>query len=286
MRAEDSTPPRNSSRDLYEPLIERDLDSIELAVERFLETQSEVDLWVAIARFAVLAYAPSQHAKRAVVACRSALVIRDECGSRWRDLLVECARYAAESRQPWSEPPILEPPAVDLDAATDRAELIAAIAAKDRLRAERWLSARLHDCEDDLRSLAKGDALLMLETALSLEPHLGAKGRFALLRMPIHELLGEPEESGPFDALLSNAIAARGAVEAVSPLLAVTLGRPIVAGPSPEWPFEPYHLARDFAQTLLAHDAARRLPIRRDEFLAAVHHNLAHGESFETWSFA
>ena len=273
-------------RDLYEPLIERDFNGIAPAVELFLETQSEEDLWAAIARFAVLAYAPSQHAKRAVVACRSALVIRDECGSRWRKLLVECARYASASRLPWSEPPILDPPAVDDDAPKDCAELIAAIETRDRLRAERWLAARLDDCEEDLRSLAEGDALLMLETALFLEPHLGTKGRFALLRMPIHELLAEPEASGPFEELLSAAIRTHGAVEAVGPLLAVTLGRPIVAGPSPDCPFEPYHLARDFAQTLLAHDAARRLPLRRDEFLAAVHHNLAHGESFESWSFA
>lgn len=272
--------------DLYEPLIERDFDGIETAAARFLATQSEDELWTAIARFAVLAYAPSQHAKRAVVACRSARVIRDECGDRWRDLLVECARYAAASRQPWSEPPILDPPAVDADAPTDRAELSAAIAAKDRLRAERWLAARLHDCEDDLRALAKGDALLLLETALDLEPHLGSKGRFALLRMPVHELLAEPEASGGLDELLSAAIAAGGAVEAVGPLLAAAIGMPIVAGPSPEWPFEPYHLARDFAQTLLAHDAARRLRERREEFLAAVHHNLEHGESYESWSFA
>lgn len=272
--------------DLYEPLIERELDDIEPAVERFLKTQSEEDLWIAIARSAVLAYAPSQHAKRAVVACRSALVVRDECRTRWRDLLVECARYASASRQPWSEPPILDPPSVGDKASNGRAELVAAIEAKDRLRAERWLAARLDDCEEDLRSLARGDALLMLETALFLEPHLGAKGRFALLRMPLHELLAEPEASEGIDELLAAAIATRGAVETVGPLLAVTLGRPIVAGPSPDWPFEPYHLARDFAQTLLAHDAARRLPMRRDEFLAAVHHNLAHGESFENWSFA
>lgn len=273
--------------DLYEPLIERDLDGIESVVARFLETHSEDELWTAIARFAVLAYAPSQHAKRAVVACRSALVVRDECGPRWRELLIECARYAAASRQPWSEPPILDPPAVDAGAAKDRDELVAAIDAGDRLRAERWLAARLDDCEPDLRALASGDALLMLETALSLEPHLGEKGRFALLRMPLHELLaGSAAQRAEVDDLLAAAIDAGGAVDAVGPLLAATIGRPIVAEASREWQFAPYHLARDFAQTLIAHDAARRLSARRDEFLAAVHHNLVHGESFEDWSFA
>jgi hypothetical protein len=44
-------------------------------------------------------------------------------------------------------------------------------------------------------------------------------------------------------------------------------------------------LARDYAQTLIAH--ATPIPANlRDDFLAAVHHNLAHGESFADWSFA
>jgi hypothetical protein len=49
---------------------------------------------------------------------------------------------------------------------------------------------------------------------------------------------------------------------------------------------EPYRLARDYAQTLIAHSVARTLPSRADQFLRAVHHNLEHGESFAEWSFA
>jgi hypothetical protein len=48
----------------------------------------------------------------------------------------------------------------------------------------------------------------------------------------------------------------------------------------------PYPLARDYAQTLIAHSIAHTLPARQQEFLAAVHHNLEHGESFAEWSFA
>ena len=48
----------------------------------------------------------------------------------------------------------------------------------------------------------------------------------------------------------------------------------------------PYPLARDYAQTLIAHAIAHKLPTRQQEFLAAVHHNLEHGESFAEWSFA
>jgi hypothetical protein len=49
----------------------------------------------------------------------------------------------------------------------------------------------------------------------------------------------------------------------------------------------PYRLARDYAQTLLAHHYARRLPPElAEQLLHAVHHNLQHGESFADWSFA
>jgi hypothetical protein len=50
---------------------------------------------------------------------------------------------------------------------------------------------------------------------------------------------------------------------------------------------EPYRLARDYAQTLIAHHYASRLPpdLAR-QLLHAVHHNLEHGESFADWSFA
>jgi hypothetical protein len=272
---------------LYEPFIERDLDAIPAAIGQFLQTHSEEDLWVAIARFAVLAYAPSQHAKRAVVACRSALVVRDELGPRWRGLLVECARYAASSRPPWSEPPILDPPAVDTSVPTDRAELEEAVRSGDRLRAERWLAARLDDREKDLRAASGGDARLMLEVALSLQAHLGERGRFALLRMPVHELLAGPEPvDAPLEDVVTRAIEQKGAIEAVSRVFVLAAGLPLVAEASAEPALNPYHLGRDFAQTLIAHDIARRLPNRRKEFLAAVHHNLEHGESFEAWSFA
>src|SRR5947208_991841 len=50
---------------LYERLIERDLDAIPAAVRTFRESHSSDDLFLAVARFAILAYAPSQHAKHA-----------------------------------------------------------------------------------------------------------------------------------------------------------------------------------------------------------------------------
>jgi hypothetical protein len=280
---------------LYEPLIERDLAAIPAAARAFAAAHSAEELWIAVTRFAVLAYAPSQHAKRAVMACRAAHEVReevrDDVSDRWPELIVECARYTAESRQPWSEPPILDMPVVDPEAPRDVDELRAAIAANDRGRAERWLAARIDDAYDDLRAVAKGDALLMLDTATALEPLLGEKGRYALLRIVIAELLTEADDvTAPLETLIDRAIAERGAVDAVRNVFIAavrTHGHGNDAGGvAAGIPLAPYPLARDYAQTLIAHAIARTLPARAGEFLAAVHDNLEHGESFAAWSFA
>ena len=239
---------------LYEPLIERDLPAIPAAVRSSLDEHSVHDLFLAVARFAVLAYSPSQHSKRAVMACRAAWELRDSFGDRWPDLLTECARYAAEARQPWSEPPILD-----------------AIEVPD---------------EDELRATAKGDARLMLETALALVPVLGEKGRGALLRMPVMELEAKQteERDAPIEELVQRVIAANGSPETVTEVLIWSAQHPATPQPRNQEP-PIYHLARDYAQTLIAH--ATPIPAHLQQpFLAAVHHNLAHGESFADWSFA
>jgi len=260
------------SSELYEPLIERDLDGFREAA-RALPSD---DLWIAVARFAVLAYAPSQHSKRAVMAVRAAYDVR---GEAWRDLIFECARYAAESRQPWSEPPILE----DLDVPS----------------------------EEELRSRATGDALLMLDTAVALIPLLGEKGRAALLRMPMMELEAhEPQIHESLDALIERAIAERGSIESVRDVFVALVAREWSAGVPPadakasrafaraaardaaasaaETAALPYRLARDYAQTLIAHSFVARFPpgANAQGFLAAVHENLEHGESYADFSFA
>lgn len=262
---------------LYEPLIERDLGRIPEAARAFAAGQSLDELWLAVTRFAVLAYSPSQHGKRTVMACRAVYPFRS---LEWS---IECARYAAESRQPWSEPPILDPPPVDPAVPTGIEELREAIEAKDRLRGERWLAARLDDCVDDLRTVASGDALLMLETVLALDALLGEKGRFALYRIVIHELMLDLDAvTEPLETLIDRAIVSKGAVDDVrAVLVASTRFLPPTANRQPP---TPYRLARDYANTLLVHAAGIRY--RREDFLAAVHHNLAHGESFADWSFA
>lgn len=256
---------------LYEPLIERDLDAIPAAARAFADEHSTDELFVAVARFAVLAYAPSQHSKRAVMACRAAY----ELGATF-ELIVECARYAAESRPPWSEPPILDPPE-PLEGPLDLS---------DRLRAERWLAGHLNDV-DELFTVAGDDALLMLDTALALIPVLGEKGRFALLRMPIVELTAAPQVKSPdepLNVLLDRVVQSRGAVDEVQRVFVYAArhrGNVNLSVPAPA----PYRFARDYAQTLIAHSVATRLKLP-DEFLAAVHDNLQHGESFADFSFA
>ena len=231
---------------LYDPLLERDVAGIAPAARAFLAEHSDEELWIAVARFAVLAYAPSQHAKRAVMAVRAAHDLLSF------EMIVECARYAAESRPPWSEPPIFE-------------------------------EALLPSWEE-LRPACRGDALLMLDTAVALETLLGSKGRPALVRMVTSELTNPSEHPAEsLEALLERAIASRGAVDDVRSVFIAAAGLPVLREVTL---LEPYPLARDYAQTLIAHSVARTLPSRAEEFLAAVHHNLEFGESFAEWSFA
>ena len=276
------------SSELYEPLIERDLDAFPAAAHAYLESHSPEELWVAVTRFAVLAYAPSQHAKRAVMACLAAHDALDV------DMIIECARYAAESRQPWSEPPILDPPE---PSSGDVEELRAAMSEGDRMRAERWLSARLDDADVALRDLVHCDAKLMLDTAVALIPLLGEKGRYALLRMPVWELIADPDARGedvPLATLITRAVEANGSPDAVTsvfyaspvPSPRAADGRAARGEGQGEGP-RPYRLARDYAQTLIAHYYSRALPHDQAEpLLHAVHHNLQHGDSFADWSFA
>ncbi|HEX6176762.1 MAG TPA: hypothetical protein VF057_00275 [Thermoanaerobaculia bacterium] len=305
---------------LYEPLIGRDLDAIEPAIRAFRRGASADDLFVAIARFAVLSFAPSQHAKHAMLATLSAWELRDDLGERFDEVLVECARYVAESRQPWSEPPIIDPPAVDDSTPRDPAELRAAVRDRDRLRGERWLAARLGDDElaRDLALVAAEDAadlghkLIITNAALKLVPILGAKGKFVTLRAAVWEITSyEGEKTTPraidsaslLDSLIANtndvetahgvflfdAAVERNVLDRVAGVLSVA------PAPSPALKasthLQPYRLARDLGATLKAHAVVKRLKpkfpnVDFDRFLSAVHHNLEYGPSLEEWSFA
>lgn len=180
---------------LYEPLLERDEAGIGAAIREFRRVHSAEELFASIARFAVFAYAPSQHAKHAVIACLSAWEARAEIGERFDEVLTECAIYAAASRQPWSEAPITDPPALEPGQRGDVEELRQAVAASDPLRAERWLARRYEDPDferdffrvatDDFEDL--GHKLIMAVTARKLAAIFGEQGRFATLRTAVWE---------------------------------------------------------------------------------------------------
>jgi hypothetical protein len=180
---------------LYDPLIERDIDAIPAAVRTFADGHGMDELWSAVARFAVLAYSPSEHGKHSVMSCLAARELLASAGERAIDLIAECATYAASCRQPWSEPPISDPPALAGNQRRDLAEIRAAIDAGDRLRAERWLASRIDDPQlgRDFFTLAGdsfgdlGHQLLMAVTTWKLATVFDPRGRFATLRVAVWE---------------------------------------------------------------------------------------------------
>jgi hypothetical protein len=298
---------------LYEALLERDEAATRLAVQDFGDDH---ELFLAVARFAVLAYAPSQHAKHAFLACLAAYDLREELGASYREMLTECAIYAGGSRLPWSEPPILDPPKVE-----EEPDLDAAIRDGDRLAAEHWLSYHLDDphleqlyfeaASRDFEDL--GSKLIISSAAWRLVPILGEKGRFALLRAGAWEWTayrGETfvergvkvDREELIERLVANVIADHGSLIATHNifLLDAALGTPVETRvleylsdtPAPAHPrtsapahLRPYRLARDYAQTLIAHAVATRIP-QAKAMLAAVHENLEQSQGFEEWSFA
>jgi hypothetical protein len=301
--------------ELYAPLIERDLPAIPRAIDEFRSSHSADELFIAVARFAVLAFAPAQHAKHAFLAVAAAHDLRSDAGKQWDALLAQCAVYLAQSRLPWSEPPILDPPALEAGQRADLEELHLAIASRDRLRGERWLAARLDDPElcRDLIAVASSDSedlghkLIITVAAWKLSTLLGEKGRFAALRVAIWEMISysgsEPvPRHQDLYALIERCVAEQGSLESAHALflfdamaegeaLTRPLGAPSAAavGEGSEVPV--YRLARDYAACLKAHAVRKRLRARfpdapLDDFVAACHYNLEHAPSFEDWSFA
>lgn len=218
---------------LYDSFIERDLAAIPAAVRQFRHDHSSNELWQSVTRFSILAYAPSQHSKHALFSCLAAWDLRALLGDRFDEVVTQCAIYTAASRQPWSEPPFLDPPAVSAGAPRDREELRQSVATGDRRRAERWLAARFEDPEfaADLFAVAAEDCedlghkLIAAVTATRLAALLGEKGRFAALRVAVWEMVAyrrhaavAPQsvcDAGALAAVLATQmIAARGEVEA------------------------------------------------------------------------
>jgi hypothetical protein len=307
----------------YEPFIERDLAAIPAVVAEFRAAHSAEETWTAVTRFAVLAFAPSQHSMHALLACLSVWDLREEI--EFDAAVVQCAIYAAASRQPWSEPPMLDPPKIEEDQRGDVAELREAIAASDRLRAERWLAKRYNDADfasdyfavasDDFEDL--GHKLIVVSAAMRLADLLGEKGRYAMLRVGVWEMVavgGEERGVGrgsavDLDSLVANVIANDGDIvsahclflfdaamqtkdDAVIARVAAYL--PHVKHPTPDTRHPTpnvsvYPFARDYGACLKGHAIAKRLRPRFpkadfDGMLAAMHRNLE--KSSEEMTFA
>ena len=300
---------------LYEALLERDETATRRAVD---DIPDDHELFLAVARFAVLAYAPSQHAKHAFLACLAAYDLREGLGAAYREMLTECAIYAGGSRLPWSEPPILDPPQV-----VEVPDLDKAIRDGDRLAAERWLAANLDapDLEQRYFEAAASDfedlghKLIVSKAAWRLVPILGEKGKYAVLRAAAWEWTAYRGERFAgretnvnreelIGRLVDDVIAEEGSLIATHNifLLDAAIGTDQetrvlqylddsappsgseTRGATIEGP-KPYRLARDYAQTLIAHAVAQRIP-QTASMLSAVHENLEHSTGFEEWSFA
>jgi hypothetical protein len=254
-----------------------------------------------------------------VIASLAAYDARDSYGERWDDLLIECARYAAASRQPWSEPPILDPPPVDPGQRRDVDALREAVGARDRFAGERWLAACLDDDpERDLFTVAadnfddEGMNVIVAVSATKLSKILGEKGRYAALRIAVWEMTANasvgqallPVRTGRSacptlrDQLVENALAEKGSIESVQAVFLYDAARgtnvfdrvgdylatlPISKAPQvPARRIDPpiYQLARDYGQHLRAFASG-------DERLqSATEYNLENGPSFADWSFA
>jgi hypothetical protein len=301
----------------YEPFIERDVAAIPAVVAEFRAGHSAEETWTAVTRFAVLAFAPSQHSMHALLACLSAWDLREELGSQIDAAIVQCAIYSAASRQPWSEPPMLDPPKLEPDQRGDVEELREAITASDRLRAERWLAKRYSDIDfatdyfavasDDFEDL--GHKLIVACAALRLADLLGEKGRYAMLRVGVWEMVavggGESGVGGrslDLDAtcvaLAANVIANDGDIisahamflfdaalqtnhdaviaRVANHLSEINAPTSDIRHPTPEIAIYPF--ARDYGACLKAHAIAKRLRPRFPNadfggMLAAMHRN-------------
>jgi hypothetical protein len=191
---------------LYEPMIGRDLEAIPSAVLRFRKTHKAGELFDAVTRFAVLSFSPSQHGKHAVLACLAAHHIREEMAEHFDQIMAECAIYAAQSRLPWSEPPITDPPPTENEDPWTDDEIRAAIAEKDRMRGEKWLARRMREpnlessffrvAAEDLSD--QGHKLIVAAGAWELAELLGDRGAFATLRIaPIEWTAYSGDEAPP-----------------------------------------------------------------------------------------
>lgn len=187
-----------------EPLLERDAAAIRKGIRELATNHGPAELYAAVARFAVLAYSPSQHSIAALIAVASAVDLLDVVTDPVA-LLGECAVYVAQVRRPWSEPPIPDPPPLGPDDDASEENLVEAVKGRDRLRAERWL-ARVLESDDSRRrffsaasrDLSDAGQRLTLATAVwTLAERFPVQYRFAALRPAVQMWVATGSISDP-----------------------------------------------------------------------------------------
>lgn len=216
-----------------EPLLERDAAAIRKAIRELAADHEPAELYGAVARFAVLAYSPSQHSIGAILAVAAAADLLEVISDPFA-LLGECAVYVAQIRRPWSEPPIPDPPPLEADDDASEANLVEAVQGRDRLRAERWLARVLEG--DDSRSrffsaasrdLSDAGQRLTVATAVwTLAERFPAQYRFAALRPAVQMWVA----AGPFSNSMtpSTAVDPRTTVRQLAAELSEASGSPLV----------------------------------------------------------
>ena len=300
---------------LYEPMLARDIEAIPRATREFRKTHSSEELFRSISRFALLAASPSQHGKHALLACVAAREIEPILTTRYDEVLTECAIYTAQSRLPWSEPPITDPPEVESNHPTSLQEIRAAIREKDRIRGQRWLAARLAQgsiardfftvAAEDLSDF--GHKLIVAVGVWKLALMHGQPESYAFLRVAVSEWTaygGESVERAPERRtadLVETMVAEQGALEAFHGLVRSDAAREAVhfeSDPHLLVPSVPpavasadlpvYRLARDYAEYLKSFAIAGRRDKKEQgsKIIAAAKYNRDHADSFEDWSFA
>ncbi|MGK2966845.1 MAG: hypothetical protein ACSLFM_14755 [Tepidiformaceae bacterium] len=191
---------------LYEALLTRELDKAqELVVQECRESGPE-STRDSIMRFAVLAFSPSLHSRGAMYASLAMADLFDRF-ERPSSLLVECARYVGESRVPWSEAPVSDPPRIPDDQSIEDTTIDEAVAAQDLHAAERWLAAAIESETLALRffdaaSRHAGDEGYGFTTAVTswrIAERFPDTARFTVLRTAVLEWLKArhmPDPSG------------------------------------------------------------------------------------------
>lgn len=202
---------------LLEALLHRDDADIEREIVQLAGSLGFDEVLGVVTRFSLLAFAPSEHARAALFGLESLAAVAHRLSQPVRlDQLVELARYAAAARRPWSEAPVTDPPPADVRDGGDQA-LRSALATRDRLALERWLSltmqqpafaSRLFRVSAQLRHVMP-EALRVTAAAWRLAQGVPAKFRFAVLRviavqwsaesvdlqeLPVHEPVDSYEE--------------------------------------------------------------------------------------------